>query len=713
MPTTPKNMWALLIGVDCYMANRLPSGTYYPSLTGCVRDIAHVERFLRTRLGLPDQRILKLTASNVSMPPNDADPERKPAEPPECWPTYDNIVAMFKRLVERADSGHQVYIQYSGHGGRATTAYPALKGANEFDETLVPTDIGSSEARYLRDVELAYLLKTMVDKGLMVTVVLDSCHSGGATRGNGGAIRRGIGEPDTGQRRTDSLVASPSELQAAWRDDGGSARGLKPGSGWLLEPKGYTLLAACRAQESAFEYPFDGRENNGALTYWLLDSLEQLRPGLSYKTLHDRILSKVHGQFEAQTPQLQGEGARTVFGSDQVQPLYAVPVLQVDSAAGRVRVNAGQAQLVRPGAQFVIYPPGTNTLSSADTRLALAEVQEDPGATDAWATIVSKLRDAGIEPGAQAVLINPGAVRLQRPVILTSRRDIPATIDQRAALQRVGQAMEQGDSGFAPLVGEGQAAAFQVVVSERAEYEIWDAAGVAIANLRPALAIDDPTAPGMLVRRLVHLAKYRNVQELDNHDPLSPLAGQLVVELAGKAATYNRADKPEPQPFAQPGSTPVLNPGEWVFVRIKNQLPRVPGQPTVNVLNITVLDLESNWAISQIYPNRPGAYFVPLDPESDIVLPFRAYLPPGCEATTDIVKVFGTVGTTNFRWLELPALDQPIVPKAATRGGPSSPLDALLAAVVEEPPRARALHTAAYASGEWVTAQVELQVRNA
>ena len=129
------------------------------------------------------------------------------------------------------------------------------------------------------------------------------------------------------------------------------------------------------------------------------------------------------------------------------------------------------------------------------------------------------------------------------------------------------------------------------------------------------------------------------------------------------------------------------------------------------MLNVTVLDLESNWAISQLHPSRPGAYFVPLDPESELVLPLQASLPSGYNATTDIVKVFGTVGTTNFRWLELPALDRPITPKSASRGGPSSPLDALLAAVVEQEPQTRALNTVAYASGEWLTAQVEVQVR--
>jgi hypothetical protein len=45
--TTNPNLFALLIGVDCYMPNRLPDGSAYKNLGGCVRDINHVEAFLK------------------------------------------------------------------------------------------------------------------------------------------------------------------------------------------------------------------------------------------------------------------------------------------------------------------------------------------------------------------------------------------------------------------------------------------------------------------------------------------------------------------------------------------------------------------------------------------------------------------------------------------------------------------------------------------
>ena len=256
----PSSIHALLIAVDCYLPNKLPgTGSYYPSLGGCVRDINYVENFLITHIGIPQDNIMKLTASKDEAYGSSS--KEEPLEPKEKWPTYENIVSAFKQLTNNANAGDQVYIHYSGHGGRATTIYPELKEhtGGGLDEALVPTDIGNSEKRYVRDVELAYLLKSMVDKDLIVTIVLDSCHSGGATRAASGTVERGTGRIDENDRPTDSLVASYDELSSAWKeitgfgdDDGGhasssstSVRNVQTSNAWLPEPKGYVLLAGC------------------------------------------------------------------------------------------------------------------------------------------------------------------------------------------------------------------------------------------------------------------------------------------------------------------------------------------------------------------------------------------------------------------------------------------------------------------------------------
>jgi hypothetical protein len=128
------------------------------------------------------ESVWKLTISNSV--------GNEPPEPREQWPTYENIVTSLQQLCNTARSGDQGYIHYFGHGGRANMAFPQLKGENGLDEVLVLTNIGNSITRYVRDVELACLLKQMVENGLVLTVVFDSCRSGGASDGVGYAPPR-------------------------------------------------------------------------------------------------------------------------------------------------------------------------------------------------------------------------------------------------------------------------------------------------------------------------------------------------------------------------------------------------------------------------------------------------------------------------------------------------------------------------------------------
>jgi uncharacterized caspase-like protein len=111
--------YAVLIGIDFYFPNKLPNGGYYPSLGGCVSDINRIENFLIQKVGLNSNSIMKITASNTG--------KTEPPESSEKLPTYQNMIMTFNQVTERAASGDQVCIYYSGHGGRATIAYPTLK----------------------------------------------------------------------------------------------------------------------------------------------------------------------------------------------------------------------------------------------------------------------------------------------------------------------------------------------------------------------------------------------------------------------------------------------------------------------------------------------------------------------------------------------------------------------------------------------------------
>ncbi|BAZ21216.1 peptidase C14 caspase catalytic subunit p20 [Kalymmatonema gypsitolerans NIES-4073] len=701
------NLYALLIGIDCYMPNRLPNGRYYKSLGGCVRDINYVEAFLKQMRKVPETQILKLTASTSH------NNEYEPLEPSNELPTRKNIVDSFRKLGEMTPEGAQVYIHYSGHGGRAKTVFKDIKGEDGIDEGLVPTDLGTSEGQYLRDLELAQLLKELVDKKLTVTVVLDCCHSGGATRGE--AEIRGMDVVDdkpflTGQE----LVAPLETLAATWKSlTEQGTRGLKASG--LPESRDYVVLAACRPNEEAYEYAFnrETKEFNGALTYWLLDTLRQQNPGQTYKDLYDRINAKIHSQFPQQTPMLMGEGNREIFGSEFAETVYAIPVLKVElnAATGETQavIGAGQATGVGKGAEFAICPRGTIDLTKKESRVAIASIIQR-GATESLCKLEPiEGKELKVEQGDQAVLIS-ASVNLVKTVWLDELppEQLPSQVyaNQKAALQAIEIALKE--NGWVELATkkdeDGDPIDYQVRLNAAGEYVICDRTGVPFKNIQPAIKIGEPNAPARIIKRLVHLAKYHATAELDNTDRDSPLAGKLAVEWLGTSDSYELGDpipKKSQLKLFDDSSKPKVKVSEHIFLSIRNN----SSQP----LNIAVLNLESNWTIEQIHPKREGELFITLDPGQKEDIPLQPTIEGDGNQVENTVKVFAAVGSTNFRWLELPSLDEQLKSKGfATRAG--NPLEALLAAIDDEQPRNRKLTVAASPSREWTTKQVTLTI---
>ncbi len=669
------DLFALLIGIDYYLPNTLPGGGTYPSLSGCVRDINHVEDFLTQNLKIPKTNIQKLSSSKGS----DSD---KPSEPTDKWPSYENIVNAFRKVTNEARQGDQVYIHYSGHGGEASTIYPDLKTENGTDETLVPLDIGNSEARYLRDIELAHLLEQMVDKGLIVTIVLDSCHSGGATRAfeqrdselTKSVAVRGISTVDSTPRPTDSLVASSEQLESTWHKINQekqieATRGFEAASGWLPRPSGYTLISACEPKESAHESSFDANgEKNGALTYFLLKSLKKMKEETTFRQIHNELITKVHSQFHNQTPMLEGEGNRIIFVGNKVRTTKAATVKEVDYEKRQILLNIGIIHGVRENAQFAIYPSTVIDLSQMDKRIAIVRVVEVYN-TDSRAEVSQELMaNQNIEEGAQAILIDSGSLSVKKKIRLVIQQNnivIPIS-KQKEALNAIGAVMQRDASGYLVLIEDGseydpQRPDYQISVNDKGEYDILDPSGAAIENMSPPIRIDGyGDAPGQMVKRLIHLIQYSNVLQLDNHDPASSLSGKLVLELFTLPEDYDPTKRPTPEqllPLEKKGNVIMVKKGQKLALRIQNKLAQVPGKPEENVIKVTVLDLRPDLEISQIYPYSDDSDYSPLVPESDDIIPFQVSLPTGYDNGKDILKAFGVFEPTNFRWLELPPLD--------------------------------------------------------
>jgi hypothetical protein len=648
----------LLIGIAYYKPNRL-----YKSLKGPVRDINLVEAFLKQTLKIPTEQIYKLISPSQE---DTALLAAKSAEAHVQEPTYENIVKAFDRITATAQAGEQVYIHYSGHGGRAATIYPNLKqGTGEQnDEGIVPMDIGDTpDGRYLRDIEMTTLLKRMTDKGLIVTLVLDSCHSGGATRGD--AEIRSAGQTDNLPRSSQSLVAELEELEQNWRES--KNRGLVEEGGAVR--RNYVLLAACRPNEYAYEYAVNGgTERYGALTYWMIDTLTSVATSgqpLTYKLLHDRINAQIQSKFQAQIPMVAGKIDRLVFGSDTWSTPYTVSLIKVISPT-QITLNAGQAQGLSKGTRFSIYPLQTTDFSDPTRQVAIVELTQ-VDASESKAKVLTPAEggiavNGQLDPGAPAIMVSAPVDLIQRvrftddKVVGEQEQELPPPLvdRQKAALDQVRQALV--GNGWVVEEQEGESALYQVAIDREGNYEICK--NIPIENLRPLLSIDDPTAPKRVVDRLVHLAKYQAVESLDNAS--SKLAQALDVAVLME----------DGQPFPNP-QNPTIQSGDVICLRLSNQ----GSQP----LKIAVLDIEPTWAVSQIPVGGDTTAFFNLEKGAVEDVKLRLVVPDdeAYSRTKETIKVFAVQkGLADFRWLTLPSLDEP----SETRG---ARLDAALSEAIE------------------------------
>jgi hypothetical protein len=187
---------ALLVGVNAYPED-------IPSLNGCLTDVRMQYELLVHRFGFNPADIVIIS-----------DPtEELPAERMMGTPTRENILMAFEEhLIKQAREGDVVVFHYSGHGSQILDPKPVPDFA-PYNGTMMPFDARNpaNPTGGARDImgKTLFLLTSAL-KTDNVTTVLDSCHSGGGTRG--GLVYRAV------DSRYGSGDAEPHEEELAYQE---------------------------------------------------------------------------------------------------------------------------------------------------------------------------------------------------------------------------------------------------------------------------------------------------------------------------------------------------------------------------------------------------------------------------------------------------------------------------------------------------------------
>jgi hypothetical protein len=255
-----RTLYALLVGINRYASPDVPD------LRGCVRDAESAHAYLvRT---VQDTRL----CAQILL---------------DGQGTRDAVVEAVRTHLGQATSEDTVLFWFSGHGSSARCPpWVWFAEPTERLQTLVCADSRTQAVPDLWDKELSVLLDDVARHAAHVAVVLDSCHSDGATRELRTAETSVRAVPEAAPRSLVSLV--PELLRAAAADD---------------RPE-HVAMAACRSTEQARETVLEGRMR-GVFSWSLLRALDRLGPLATYRELAVAARTEVEQRVPGQTPQLR------------------------------------------------------------------------------------------------------------------------------------------------------------------------------------------------------------------------------------------------------------------------------------------------------------------------------------------------------------------------------------------------------------------------
>jgi hypothetical protein len=332
---------ALVVGINTYSGSRPPGvrvekasvtrvpvqGTSAPrpfdNLEGAVNDANDFADLLEsTGFDFPRENVVRLIEGNG---------------------TAQNILDTFQRhlIDESTCAGDVEVFFYSGHGSQIRNRYVKDETApDRFDQTLVPYDAADGVPD-IRNKELDRLYLKAGQKGVFLTVIADSCQSGGLSRG---AKQFSRGKAAAQDRR---YVVDPGPQDAFHK-------ALLPTRLSSGLPHPVLLLAAAYETEEAKE-DGDTTHPHGAFTAALLRKLQDHGIREPIGTIFDDVKFDVGLTEPAQHPEIYGDERLDLdmFGGRPNSITGMVTRVKEMQADGSLVLDKGTLAGLYPGCQLV------------------------------------------------------------------------------------------------------------------------------------------------------------------------------------------------------------------------------------------------------------------------------------------------------------------------------------------------------------------------
>ncbi|WP_437979962.1 caspase family protein [Sorangium sp. So ce117] len=518
---------ALVIGVDHYPG-------VHADLSGCVNDALAVRSFLVDRVHVSETNLLLLLSAVAP-------------HPTACAPPADaaHIRAAFAELVTSARPGDHVVVYLAGHGVRIRN-----QATGERAYGFVPTDTAfdvTGFANLVLDREINACLRRIGAAGATITVLADTCHSGGATR----ELARVRHLPSVSLSPADwcTFVAAHPILEPPLPARTAN-RGPSEERGWLGvgdDSDDWVTLSACRDTEAAKEVRVPAP--HGAFTFSLLEALRRVPPdavlGLRWMDLMPAVRSAMRRLVSDQTALLEGRPEKAVFGGGWA-PFEPGFTACPGPSVGELSLDGGSLHGLDVGAIVALYPPGTASFEQAEGAGAVVHATIVAAAP---ATSTARLLDptAAVAEGARARLSHPSPEIMPLGVLLT---EVPADVVRaiarvRGATERLELTSDNDRAGVEVRPWTGATPAWSDVdppawvgarggwvIVPYAPDRVTSAPDEVIAYLPPLGAPGAGDAGRLgeaLGRGLLHWARYLDVLHRTHADPM--LAGMIEVAL--------------------------------------------------------------------------------------------------------------------------------------------------------------------------------------